>query len=86
MALEDTSPPPAMVAVAVDSDAMQQLVLIERAGGLTVPEAKIAGRAALSIYAAGVRAPQPSHLPTIPHERLVELIEGLADALEPQTV
>lgn len=82
-ALEDPSPPPAMVTVAVDGDVMKHLVLIERAGGLTVPEAKIAVRDALSLYAAGVRAPQPSHLPTIPHERLVELIEGLADTLEP---
>jgi len=85
-ALGDTSPPPAMAAVAVDGDVMKHLVLIERAGGLTVPEAKIAARDALSIYATGIQAPQPSHLPAIPHEKLVELIEGLADALEPQTV
>ena len=84
-ALEDANPSPAMVAVTVDSEVMKQLVLVERAGGLTVPEAKIAARAALSIYATGMQAPQPSHLPTIPHEKLVEMIEELASAVEPQT-
>ena len=84
-ALEDASTPPAMVAVAVDSEVMKQLVLVERAGGLTVPEAKGAARAAVSLYATGMQAPQPSHLPTIPHERLVEMIEELASAVEPQT-
>ena len=73
------------VAVAVDSEVMKQLVLVERAGGLTVPEAKIAARAALSLYAIGMQAPQPSHLPTIPHEKVVEMIEGLANTLEPQS-
>jgi len=82
--LEDASPAPAMVTVAVDSEVMKQLVLVERAGGLTVPEAKIAARAALSIYATGMRAPQPSHMPAVPHEKLVEMIDGLTAALEPQ--
>ena len=83
-ALEDARPAPATVAVAVDSDVLKQLVLVERAGGLTVPEAKIAARAALSLCATGLQAPQPSHLPAAPHEKLVELIDGLAAALEPQ--
>jgi len=83
-ALGDTSPPTAMVTVAVDGDMMKHLVLIERAGGLTMPEAKIAARAALSIYATGMQAPQPSHLPTVPHEKIVEMINGLAVALDPQ--
>jgi len=81
-ALKDASTPPAMVAVAVDNEVMKRLVLVERAGGLTIPEAKIAARAALSIYAAGMQPPQPTHLPTIPHEKLVELIGGLAGAFE----
>ena len=82
-ALKDATPAPAAVSVAVDSEMLKQLVLVERAGGLTVPEAKIAVRAALSLYATGIQAPQPSHLPAPPHEKLVELIDGLTAALEP---
>ena len=82
-ALEDASPAPATVSVAVDSDVLKHLVLVERAGGLTVPEAKIAARAALSLYGAGMQAPQPFHLPAAPHEKLVGLIDGLTATLEP---
>ncbi len=83
-ALEDASPPSVVLPIAVDSDVLKQLVLVERAGGLTVPEAKIAARAALSLYATGLRAPQPTHLPAVPHEKLVELIDGLTAAIEPR--
>ena len=83
-ALEDAGPPPAMVPVAMDGDVMKQLILIERAGGLTVPEAKIAARIALSFCATGLQAPQPSHLPASTHEKLVELIDGLAATLDPK--
>ncbi len=81
-ALEDAGPAPATVSVAMDSDVLKQLVLVERAGGLTVPEAKIAARAVLSLCAVGLQAPQPSHLPAAPHEKLVELIDGLTASLD----
>ena len=82
-AMESAGTAPAGVAVTVDSEVLKQLVLIERTGGLTVPEAKIAARAALSLYATGLQAPQPSYLPAVPHEKIVEMVDGLTATLGP---